>query len=69
MNKTIINDAIQIITEYLIDNGKSTAEKLQDEISAKMKIDAGTMDKVYEAAINLMESEILVDFTGVSLKD
>ena len=68
VNKTIINDAVEVIVEYLIEHGESTAERLQDEISAKMEIEPGTMNEVYEAAIDQLEEEVLVDFTGVSLK-
>ena len=68
VNKTIINDAVEVIVEYLIEHGKSTAERLQDEIAAKMEIEPGIMNEVYEAAIDQLEEEVLVDFIGVSLK-
>lgn len=69
VNKTIANNAVEIIGNYLLEHGKSTAEKLQDEISIKMNIEPEPMNEVYEAAINLMEDEILVDFSGISLID
>ena len=69
VDKTIVNDAVEVIVEYLIDNGKSTAERLQDEIAVRMEIDPGTMNEIYESALEQMEEEILVDFSGVQLKD
>ena len=68
VNKTIINDAVEVIVEYLIEHGKSTAERLQDEIAAKMEIEPGIMNEVYEAAMDQLEEEVLVDFIGISLK-
>ena len=69
IDKTIVNDAVEVIVDYLIDNGKSTAERLQDEIAVRMEIDPGIMNEIYESALEQMEEEILVDFSGVQLKD
>jgi len=67
VNRTIVNDAVEVIVEYLIEHGKTTAEKLQDEVAANVEIEAGTMNEVYEAALLQMEEEVIVDFSGVNL--
>lgn len=69
IDKTTINNAVEAMVDYLIKHGKSTAERLQDEIATHVEIEPGMMHQVYEAAIDQIEEEVLVDFTGVQLKD
>ncbi len=69
MNKITTNNAVEIVVSYLVENGKSTAEKIQDEIAKKMEIEPGTMNELYESVLSQMEEEVIVDFTGVQLKN